>query len=649
MTEDFKIIAKDYVAKSLQYGSQGSRELFYGQYTGIARIYDDFDENAIIKCVKQVVSPKNVGVMWTILVLWSDTLLKGRFVILDENNEVISTIDEYTSGVNIGCYYCIDLDDKGRLYGVEWFNQERVRFIMLNNVSVPRGEEFYADIRKTYDIPTLNSHAPLQNKNCVGYMVKSTDVAKYGFFIRNANAEGNFYTFEIDVENGNTWKEQIVSNGIFQFKDPLITYDSNSMFNMKILIMDSTVDTSIIKCICQEGQDNITLTTNTIMTTSNSKSIVNECDIWWIDNSTILVPFIDDNYNKLYLQKLNIDTETTFTQVYEEDFYTNQIQVKFSKANNYCYMFVVGKNYNAPGTPEDERLAQEGFKVSVYHIFTPAFTYSPPSSNLFEEVIQETNNHNLIPDWFGVEYYIVQNQYNLYNHIYSINLYDNSSKILNVSASQEIYNENNYNGSPYIPYLDSALKPQQFILKNQDKILYARDIYNKTAYGNIVDTTLQIPNNLVNNIEIDNEQLWSATKIVMNNENKTIIKNKYEELIINIRNRLNLIDNNNGEYILLEEQSTKLHQSLTGIISTVYVGLCIWYAKITYHDNTTENIHTQQNRTDEKTTIYFEITPSKQVDKIEFISQNNTSYISFEPTLEIGKTYTISQDVRIGD
>ena len=76
----------------------------------------------------------------------------------------------------------------------------------------------------------------------------------------------------------------------------------------------------------------------------------------------------------------------------------------------------------------------------------------------------------------------------------------------------------------------------------------------------------------------------------------------------------------------------------------------LYYAKINYHDNTTENITLNvNNRTDEKTTLEFEVNVSKQIDSIELTSQTGFSYITITPTLEVGKTYNIKQDVRIGD
>lgn len=633
MTEDYKIIAKDFIAKTLQSDSPGSYELFYGSFANSSNIYEDYDTNAVVKCFKQVVSPKNVGVMWTILALWSDTLLKGRFVILDENNNIVSTIDQYTSGVDIGCYYSIELDEKGRLYGIEWFNQERVRFIMLNNISIPRGNEYYADIRKTYDIPTINGYSPIQQTTATAKIVKCKDAAKYGF-ITIYGLRTNFYTFEINVESGNTWKGAQLG-GVGYSRNPLIKYDSNNMFTCYTLNMSSLEDPYIVREQFTETQNDITTSHIQIFTTINSRAVP-EADIIWNDENNVIIPFYNATYDSFRLEKIDLSSETTYTEVLDQVFYSHHMEVKIYETNGTLFMYALGVNESGD--------LDYGWEECIYHILDPQF------NSTFSVYTKILNNEIGEAPYDSVEYFMVQNQYNLYNHsIAHKGRNEEQVYVLGVNTYQEIYNENNYNGTPYIPLSISPLKSQQFVLKNGDKILFARDVYNETAYGNNIDSSVQIPNNLLNDIEISNEQLWGTTKNIMNNENLVITKNKYEELILNIRNKLNIINNNDDQNVLLEEQSAILHQALTGITNTTYNNLCISYAKITYTDNTTENIVVSQNRTNEVTTITFTITPQKQVSKIEFISQNNTSYISFEPTLRIGKTYNISQDVRIGD
>lgn len=647
MTEDFKIYTKDYIAGSVVPEEESGAELFYGQYVGSTNIYENYDYNAVIKCVKQVVSPKNVGVMWTILALWSDTLHKGRFVILDENNHVVSIIDQYTSEVDIGCYYCIDLDEKGRLYGIEWFNQERVRFIMLNNISVPRGDEYYADIRKTYNIPDIiqNSYtySPLQNSKCVGEIKKSG--SKYGIYTYVDESGGDIiaYSLDIDVENGNTWKGAYTTSTLWKPRKPYILVDENNYFIFKVLLFSSDINTACKRDILKENQFDISDYYVAGFINTNGLNAVEDSNYYWINENNILIPYYDEN--KLYLQTLDIsilsnnNNTVTCNKVYEENYCTQQLQVKFNSVNNYCFMYALGIN--------DINNVNFGWKESIYHIFSPLFSYVTQSDNIFEKVLNDDTN---VPQYDNVEYFLIQNQYNLYNHTITHKGEDELQIPALISFTyQEIYNENNYNGAPYYSNIRSSCVPQQFILKNGDKIYYARDIYNKTAYGNIVDVSLQIPNNLVNDVEINNEQLWGIFKIVMNNENKVITKNKYEELILTIRNKLNIIDNNDGQNTLLPEISERVGKCMAEILPIAYGGVHIKYAKINYHDTTTENIAVTTSRTDNVTTISFSISVSKKIDSIDLISKLGYKYITITPTLEIGKTYTISQDVRIGD
>jgi hypothetical protein len=297
---------------------------------------------------------------------------------------------------------------------------------------------------------------------------------------------------------------------------------------------------------------------------------------------------------------------------------------------------------------DDGHQSDMGLKESIYHIFKPDFSDIDQNNNIYELVTYEDYD---ISTYDEAEIYLVNNQYNLYNHsIMSKGKNELLEIYLGVKTFQEIYNENNYNKEPYITNSQSSMIPKQFILKGQkqNQILLARDIYNKTAYGNIIDTSLQIPNNLVNDIEIVGEELWSSTKEVMNNENKTIVKNKYEELILNIRNRLNVIDNNNEQNILLQDTSNTLSQAMAGINNYTPTDLTIKKAKINYTDDTTDYVNTTSTKNGNTSTITFDVEVTKSIKSIELVS-DNFSFITLTPTLEVGKSYTISQDIRIGD
>lgn len=645
MTNEFKDILLKWVSNWTPTVSTKIYDTFVSEYTTNTSIFEDYDSNATIKCAKQIVSPNNTGVMWTILVLYSDTLHKGRFVILDEENNIITTLDKYESNTDIGCYYGIDLDDKGRLYGIEYLESEsRVRFIILNNIAIPKGTTYYADIRKTYNVPTVNSHDPIKRTYATAEIVKCINASKYGIFIYynkdGIGSEGNFYTFEIDVENGNTWKEAIIPSPLWKIQKPYINYDSNNLFTGKFVRYSSDVDTSMLVTVLTEDNNGINRVDNTINTaTTNGLSALETSQLYWLDSNTIVVPFKDDNLNKLYLQKLDIINETTFTQLYKEDFYTNECQVLFTYANDYLYMYAVGRNYR---TSEEDEFT-EGYKQSIYHIFNPLFNSSPFENNIEEYLIQEQTTHALIPFWQEASYFIVQSQYNLYNYmIGSLN----SGTLFN-NVIQEVYNENNYNGDARISF--DSLDGRQMVLKHNGIVIYARNVYDKSTTNNITNYSVLVPNYFLNTKSIDEVLLYSGNKNLMDDILTNIIKNEYEEVIFNIHNKLIITDLNDNENPI---RLTNMEEYLSNafITNKSVIGDRITKARITYDDNTTENITLTATQTGLKTTLSFSITPAKLINKIEYISQSGMTYVTINsPSVEIGSTYTITQDVRIGD
>jgi hypothetical protein len=649
MTEEFKEQLLAYFTNTTEFIPRTNYETFQQtMFNDYANILENYSSDGVVKCVKQVVAPNNIGAMWTILALWSNTLQKGRFVILDEFNQIVSIIDEYTSGADIGCYYGLELDEKGRLYGIEYLpSEDRVRFIMLNNISIPKNNTYYADIRKTYNVPTLNGRTPVKNESGIAYLTKVSNYAKYCIVVYNtSNWSGNIYTFEIGEEGATTWKEQMVVGGLFTSQKPFIEYNNNNMFSSRIVGITPDTDVPfILRISYTETDSEITRTYDNIGTDANGY-ISQPTDIIWIDSSNIIVPFTNTTKDKLILQKINIDNEDTFTTLYTEDFPTNQCQVLFTKTNNYDFMYVLGRNYG-------EVDYTDGAKLSVYHIYDPLFNHTVEESIEEYNVYDEDETSPNIPDWQPADSFIVSNQYNLYNFLIShFETIENEKKYYTMNI-QEIYNENNYNGNPYNAY--NLLAGQQMILYNIDnvqrkRVLLARNVYNKTTNGNIANYSLQIPNYMLNATEIENIEMLSETKRKMNSFDTTLLKNIYEEVIVVINNKINMINNNDETNpIILNDNASRLNGSIT-FQDPSRTNAQVNRAKVNYTDNTNEIKTLTVSRIGQLATLSFELEVSKEISSIEFINYDTEySYLTITPNLEIGKTYTISQDVRIGD
>ena len=95
MSDEFKEQLLAYFTNTTEFIPRTNYETFQDiMFNDYANILENYNSDGVVKCVKQVVAPNNIGAMWTILVLWSNTLQKGRFVILDEFNQIVSIIDD---------------------------------------------------------------------------------------------------------------------------------------------------------------------------------------------------------------------------------------------------------------------------------------------------------------------------------------------------------------------------------------------------------------------------------------------------------------------------------------------------------------------------------------------------------------------------
>ena len=71
------------------------------------------------------------------------------------------------------------------------------------------------------------------------------------------------------------------------------------------------------------------------------------------------------------------------------------------------------------------------------------------------------------------------------------------------------------------------------LYNSNNKIIFARNLYNKVINANTTISTLNIPNTNLNDITIYNQSLIGETNYVLMNNQESITKNIYENLNIN--------------------------------------------------------------------------------------------------------------------
>ena len=111
--------------------------------------------------------------------------------------------------------------------------------------------------------------------------------------------------------------------------------------------------------------------------------------------------------------------------------------------------------------------------------------------------------------------------------------------------------------------------------------------YNRVINNNTIISTLNVPNNFINDVEIDNELLYGMTNNLLVNATGTYTTNIYEELMINFVNALMIINENdptNTRENLIG--ASRLNNSIS--LTADYPNSQATKIKINYADNSNE-------------------------------------------------------------
>ena len=212
----------------------------------------------------------------------------------------------------------------------------------------------------------------------------------------------------------------------------------------------------------------------------------------------------------------------------------------------------------------------------------------------------------------------------------------------------EIYNSNNYNGQSFTN-INSMIPNSSILYDENNDVIFARNLYNKTISDRVTQSTIEIPNNYLNDVMIARQDLISETNSIMVDNNNIITKNIYETLFINFINTLQMINKNDlNNPILNPAGAIRLNQSISQVQD--YTSQKISKARINYADNSNEIIPISFTQVGSVMRTEFTIYNSKGIINIELISEDEkTTYNTITGNFELNKTYTVSQDVTIED
>ena len=548
-------------------------------------------------------------------------------VILDTNMNPIQYIDEYSSGVKLQFLLDINCDDENNFFALERLTEdgtERIRFVMLNNILIQDSNgQYELNISKAYNLPTLPK--TLSSYESLGiYKVPST--SKYLFVLESVGIP-TVVTLEVKVGTSNEW---IVYAADSTVKGYQLTY--NSVYydwtddNFNLIIPAVSYDTVNFECyqIINSGET---------LTLDNSKTVelpnlptydflLVTSSIMMINSTSYYLAYrISNEANTGGTDYIYLNNNGTFTELATFE-YDNET---FSGELNYDYFY----KYNSEIFLRI-KISKSGTDADDYYMCLLDGTnfYSSPIEN--------------VPELTWNSPFFVTKRYNLYNFYIQA---DNT-----VYNKQLIYNANSYNGQPYTS-TNSLIPNSSQLFDSNNNLLFGRNLYNSSIYGNTTIATVQIPNNFLNNEQIANEQLLGQTNQVLVSANKAISKNVYEELFINFNNQINVIDNDNNLNLSMQAASNYVNQSVSN--GSNYDGLFVGYAKINYQ-NSNQIVPIVFNNIDLDNLIAtcsftFMSDLINQVQSIQILSNDqSTVYATIQGNnFQLGKVYAVTQEIQI--
>lgn len=563
---------------------------------------------------------------------------KGAIAIVDNNFNLIQFITEYNTGTDFHEFICLNIDtSNGNIYGIDKQGSQ-YRFILLNNfmVKTPTQQNYEVKLRNSYFITLTQTPQYVEKRPSDSFYVITG--------IKNNKPAVATYKIEVGSTNELIEYNYTGDSNTYLLKAYNISW-SGEEYTEKIGCYYTTTDEyNFLQIKYVEFSFNGTTITKTytidLEETYLTSSMLNGyISIVMTNNDTyVCYPLHSVSYDEAYATPIyKIDyinnTYTELTRI-EPDLSLNYrySRGKVVKAKNQIFFYLFANTTD----PQDNTQAE-------YKLYFGTILYN--SYNMPYITSKEFDGLELYSTLMYPTIYHITNTYNLYTY----NLLGlNSDELLTV---QQILNPLNYN---YEDYQDiNSMVPNSAVLYNNNKIIYARNLYNKVVNGNTTTATVEVPNMLLNDISITPQELWGQTNGVLIENSSSITKNVYEDLFINFYNTLTMQDQNTLNYIFNINGATRMNSSISHVMD--YSDAKLSKIRVNYSDNTSEILTIDPATKINQFVYQYEfnvyVPLTKGINTLELISQDEeTTYLTINATsLTLGKSYKITQNVEIGE
>ena len=561
---------------------------------------------------------------------------RGIILILDTNFNVLKAIYSFNTGTPLRPIQKLIQIEDNTFVGVDSTifaypeNREKIynntkRFIMLNNVSVKDSTNDYRTILRTsYNLPYSNFYCMeiVKNPNTAHYLLAgATYLPQSG----GTHYDGvRVIDLKINVGTDNEWSKTDDNSTYWIYGGFYGEFDNNDNASWKMII---THNINPITVYSWNGTQTATIISDdgNIKPYVDSLSMKNQAQ--FVDENTVY--FVVNN------QRWYVQVQPRYIGLYKYNYSNNQLKQIFLKnIGNYDYndsregIFITSLNGElyvnyCDNWNKDNQTANYNFQRLDNDLWKP---------NLISQNQKYTMERTLP---FTA---------NMYNLVTNITLHTKMEvSRWHFEAVKEIYNKFNYNSTPYDNY--NSLKSKIGTLYGANGILFARDLYNVSLLNSSTTSTVQVPNTLLNEDTITQENLISETNTTIVSNSKNINKNIFETLYINFVNTIGVIDEDTSiQYPLT---ANYINQNINVATKENCEQTFVGKVQVVYESSTvTQNLVWTYDTDHYQTT--FTIDATAEVPYLIFMSDDlSTIYLEKQLDIEIGDYYVINQKLRI--
>lgn len=587
-----------------------------------------FPNGYFLSTVLQGYNADNNGVGYTLIAgsYYIDdtaTTMRGFVTILDKDFDIVQTITRYSNGTYLGVYETLNVGDDGNFFGIE-NNSGVLRFTMLNNIiaKLPTETEYKIVLRRSYNVPNTSK---LYTATANG-IIKAPGMAKYcvyGSYYENPSRKPLVTEIEVNVGSSNNWTDYTYSSAVeFYATDCLPSWNTNGDLSFKMVGIENVgSELNNFSFMMYSTTGATTLTRQQI---GSGLGVGNSMDIKILTATDIYACFqlIGTNDESYFLYKVDMSN--------------------YSLINFYSKLAPTVNDLNRSGIGIIKNGSELFYQIRANKDTTPTkYLYyfgKVIGSQAYEYYLGEF-------DPYLTNLFSVQKQFNLYDYYMQVEnvVYD----------MKQVYNSLNYNGLPY-QALNSMVPNSVNIYDPNGVVIFAKNLYNRIVNNNTTIATVEVPNDFINDVTIQLKELKSQTNNIMVSNSMEIVKNVYEELLINFVNSILVKNSNNINNVIINNTaSNRINNSVSNPSVLDYDNSKIGKYKINYANDTSviNPIDTNLIYTGISTNYIISIYVPLEygITSVELLSADETTvYQTIDcSNLENDKYYTINQKMEV--